>query len=135
MRTLSRRGESDASSSLVAAQPALPSNLSSSCSSYPTQINLSCSSIGDVLHSRPSVGRAVVPRGPRLAKDSVFKPSHFRPSVSAQLRIAHWALPWSLRQLDKMKSTLPIEKIRSMNKVMVLSWAESTRKVQGAGLL
>lgn len=93
------------------------------------------STMADVVALRPSVGRTVAPRRPRLAKDSKFKPSELRPNVPAHMRIAHWVTPWSLRQLDEMRSTIPVHLIRKMNEVVVQSWAQSTRNVQGAALL
>ncbi|KAF6744316.1 hypothetical protein DFP72DRAFT_1052206 [Ephemerocybe angulata] len=97
---------------------------------------LSLSSASDVLTSRPSVGRTVIARGPRLAKDSHFIKSTLRPeNVPAHMRIAHWITPWSLRQLDDMRLELPASAIRKVNEVLIQSWSQSTRTTQGAALL
>lgn len=94
------------------------------------------SSIGDVVTSRPSVGRVVKARRPRLAKDSHYVRSDLRPESSpAHLRIAHWITPWSLRQLDEMRRELPPSSIRKINEVLVQSWCQETRSTQGAALL
>ncbi|KAF5339341.1 hypothetical protein D9611_009804 [Ephemerocybe angulata] len=94
------------------------------------------SSIGDVITSRPSVGRVVKARRPRLAKDSHYVKSNLRPeSTPAHLRIAHWITPWSLRQLDEMRRELPPASIRKINEVLIQSWCQDTRSTQGAALL
>ncbi|KAF6753337.1 hypothetical protein DFP72DRAFT_814388 [Ephemerocybe angulata] len=98
--------------------------------------DISPSSIDDVLRSRPGVGRVVKARKPRLAKGSHYAKSSLRPeNVPAQMRIAHWLTEWSLSQLDEMRRELPPASIRKVNEVLVESWAESTRKTQGAALL
>lgn len=93
------------------------------------------STVADVLSLRPAVGRTVKPRKPRLAKGSHFAASSLRPVVPSHLRIAHWITPWSLSQLDEMRSQLPPQSIRRINEVAVQSWAHSTRNTQGAALL
>lgn len=138
MRALAKRSISDAPPRTPDSQIAssrLSRSASSSSARTRDSISVSSSSILDTISSRPATGRQVKARKPRLAKGSAFVPSPFRPQVPAQLRIAHWVTPWSLRQLDEMRREVSMERIRKMNEVLIQSWAESTRKTHGAALL
>ncbi|KAF5338277.1 hypothetical protein D9611_014623 [Ephemerocybe angulata] len=95
--------------------------------------SLGPTSVSDVLASRSSIGRVVVPRRRKL-KSGLPSTSELRPNVPAKDRLSHWLTSYSVRHFAEMRAIIPIADIRAINITAASSYDENTRTTYAAGL-